>query len=225
MLSCVNTWSSTCTKWFGKEIISKRLMERVILLLVEGNPPIIMGISWSPIWLRSINFVSDSFTVICTSCQGRERGWKEVLGTMELSLTNSALVSFISWHIQLTSFYVFVPSSPAQYYKHFFTRQFFLSDSADFVVVEWMKINWEDGNVNVARIVKCELVELDKHPSFNELHEGRIVVRAKQAQAFKECQDFSYGTVVSVKRFSLGQVSTHLPCQYHHYLDAIAFAC
>ncbi|ODM93671.1 hypothetical protein Ocin01_13009, partial [Orchesella cincta] len=79
------------------------------------------------------------------------------------------------------------------------------------VVVEWMKINWEDGSVNVARILKCELVEIDKHPTFNELHEGRIVVRTSQAESFKDCEDFRYGTVVAVQRFSLGQISVYSP--------------
>ncbi|CAL8091012.1 unnamed protein product [Orchesella dallaii] len=81
------------------------------------------------------------------------------------------------------------------------------------VVVEWMKINWEDGSVNVASILKCELVEIDKHPTFNELHEGRTVVRTKRAESFKMAQDFRYGTVVSVHRFSLGQISVYCPVE------------
>ena len=54
--------------------------------------------------------------------------------------------------------------------------------------------------------VKCELVEVDKHPSFNELHEGRVVVRKKEAAVYEACRDFTFGTVVGVERFSLGQV-------------------
>lgn len=75
----------------------------------------------------------------------------------------------------------------------------------DSVVVEWLKIQ-ATGNVTTVRVLKCQLYEVEKHPSFNELHEGRVVVRGKDAERFKGAREFCFGTVVRVNRFALGQV-------------------
>lgn len=74
----------------------------------------------------------------------------------------------------------------------------------DNVVVEWFKIR--NQSVEVVRSLKCELLDVEKHESFNQLHEGKIVVRKEGVGGKGGVGEFRFGTVVRVKRFELGQV-------------------
>lgn len=74
----------------------------------------------------------------------------------------------------------------------------------DNVVVEWFKI--KNQNVESVRSLKCELLDIDKHASFNQLHEGKIVVRKEGIGGKGVLAEFRFGTIVRVKRFELGQV-------------------